>query len=82
VHITHITKIEFFIAFQIAYYKTMTAKNIKTGFYGTGLVPFDPQAVISKLDIKLRTPTLTRLFSTEPDSWVSQTPNNPTKMLS
>ncbi|ERF70741.1 hypothetical protein EPUS_05093 [Endocarpon pusillum Z07020] len=35
------------------------AENIKAGFQGTGLVPYDPQAVLSKLDIKLRTPTPT-----------------------
>jgi hypothetical protein len=81
-HITHITKTEFFIAFQAAYHKTITAKNIKAGFRGASLVPFDLQAVISKLDVKLQTSTPTRLPSTEPDSWVSQTPNNPTEMLS
>jgi hypothetical protein len=81
-HITHITKIEFFIAFQAAYNKTMTPKNIKAGFRGAGLVPFDPQAVISKLDVKLRTPTPTGPPPAEADSWVSKTPHNPTEALS
>ena len=40
-HITHITKTEFFIAFRAAYNKTITPKNIKTGFRGAGLIPFD-----------------------------------------
>ena len=60
-HINHITKVEFFIAFYIAYCKAVTEQNDISGFRGAGLVPHDPQAVISKLDIKLRTPTPTRL---------------------
>jgi hypothetical protein len=81
-HITHITKIEFFIAFQAAYNKTMILKNIKAGFHGAGLVPFDPQAVISRLDVKLKTPTSTGPPPAEADSWVSKTPHNSTEALS
>jgi hypothetical protein len=66
-HITHITKMEFFIAFQAAYYKTMTTKNIKTEFHSASLVSFDSQAIISKLDVKLQTSTPTRP-SAEADS--------------
>ena len=58
-HINHITKTEFLLAFKAVHFNTMTAENIKTGFRGTGLVPYDPQAVLSKLDVKLRTPTPT-----------------------
>ena len=75
-HIHHITKLEFFIAFKAAHFKTMTPENIKAGFRGTGLVPYDPQAVISKLDIKLRTPTPTGPPLPEADPWVSQTPQD------
>ena len=45
-------------------------------------MPFDPQAVISKLDIKLRTPTPTGPPLSEADSWVSQTPHNPIEIAS
>ena len=81
-HINHITKVEWFIAFHHAYIKIMTQNNIKAGFRGTGLVPHNPDAVISKLDIKLRTPTPTGPPSAESDPWVSQTPNNPKEALS
>ena len=57
--ITHITKDEFLIAFRAAYFKAITADNIKGGFRGADLIPHDPQAITSKLDIKLRTPTPT-----------------------
>ena len=38
--------------------------------------------MISKLDVKLRTPTPTGPLSTDADPWVSQTPRNPTDALS
>jgi hypothetical protein len=44
-------------------------------------VPFDPEAVISKFDVRLRTPTPTGPPSTDADPWVSQTPHNPTEAL-
>ena len=67
-HITYVIKVEFFIAFKAAYFTAITEKNIKGGFRGAGLIPFDPEAVISKLDIKLRTLTLIRspLATAEP----------------
>lgn len=81
-HINHITKVEFFLAFKAAYIQSMTAQNAKAGFRGAGLVPFDPQAVLSKLDVRLRTPTPTRPPPTDTDAWISQTPRNPTDALS
>jgi hypothetical protein len=35
----------------------MTEKNIKGGFRRAGLVPLDPESVVSKLDVQLWTPT-------------------------
>lgn len=81
-HINHISKVEFFLAFKAAYEQSMTAQNAQAGFRGAGLVPFDPQAVISKLNVRLRTPTSTRPSSANADPWVSQTPRNPIDALS
>ncbi|KAJ8070704.1 hypothetical protein OCU04_001075 [Sclerotinia nivalis] len=78
-HINHITKVEFFIAFKAAYQQSITTQNIKAGFRGAGLIPFDPQAILSKLDIRIRTPTPPLV---DLDSWISQTPHNPTEALS
>ena len=80
--ITHITKLEFFHAFKAIYDRTMTPENIQAGFRGAGLVPFDPEAVISKLDIKLRTPTPTESPPADADPLVSQTPHNPAEAIS
>jgi hypothetical protein len=55
--ITHITKLEFLPCFKGAFNAAITKSNILGGFRGAGLVPFDPEAVISKLNVQLRTPT-------------------------
>jgi hypothetical protein len=55
--ITHISKTEFFSAFYAAFQATFTERNIKEGFKGAGITPFNPENVISKLDVQLRTPT-------------------------
>jgi hypothetical protein len=73
-NITHITKDDFFPAFQAAFEAVFTEQNIKGGFRGAGLVPFNPNAVISKLDVKLRTPTPPGTSNGLPQPWVSQTP--------
>ncbi len=72
-HINHIIKSEFFIAFVAVYNTTMKPENIKVGFRGVGLMPYDPEAVLSKIDIKLRTSTPTGP-SADGSPWVSQTP--------
>ena len=56
-HITHISKEDFFPAFDAACRTTFTEENIKGGFRGAGIVPYDPDYVISQLDVKLHTPT-------------------------
>ncbi|KAF1931469.1 uncharacterized protein M421DRAFT_34301, partial [Didymella exigua CBS 183.55] len=40
---------------KTAYYKAITKDNIYRGFRGAGLVPFDPERVLLKLDVVLRT---------------------------
>ena len=58
-HVNHITKAEFLIAFQAAFSKVFTPNNVKAEFRGAGLVPLNPEQVISKLDVKLSTPSPT-----------------------
>src|SRR3954467_10132509 len=43
--IYHINKETFLPAFRAAYEKTFTVENIRAGFRGAGLVPYDPDAV-------------------------------------
>jgi hypothetical protein len=71
--ITHITKLEFLPCFIAAFKNAITKSNIQGGFRGAGLVPLDAEAVISKLDVRLRTPTPP---TTDVAPWVSKTPSN------
>ncbi|KAJ3539819.1 hypothetical protein NM208_g5337 [Fusarium decemcellulare] len=72
--ITHISKIEFFSAFHAAFKDTFTESNIRGGFKGAGLAPFDPENVISKLDVQLRTPTPPKEVTEPSTPWTSKTP--------
>ncbi|USP79827.1 hypothetical protein yc1106_07101 [Curvularia clavata] len=56
-HINHITKLEFLPAFKAAFDQLFVSANICSAFRGAGLVPLQPEAVLSKLDVQLRTPT-------------------------
>ena len=59
-HVNYITKAEFLIAFHAAFIKVFTPENVESRFRGAGLVPLNPDKVISKLDVKLSTPSPTR----------------------
>jgi hypothetical protein len=59
-YINYITKVEFFLAFVVVHRELITAQNAQAGFRRAGLVPFDLEAVLSKLDVKLWTLTPSR----------------------
>jgi hypothetical protein len=80
--ITHITKEDFFPAFCMAFQAAITPENIQGGFRGAGLVPFDPEKVISQLDIRLKTPTPSNSRPGSAHAWASKTPNNATEASS
>ena len=71
--VAHITKIEFLPCFKAASDSSITKSNILRGFRGAGLVPFDPEAVISKLEVRLRTPTP---LPEDNSPWEPRTPSN------
>jgi len=57
VGINHIGKFDFITAYPIARLEALIFQNIQTSFAATGLVLYNPERVLSKLDIQLRTPT-------------------------
>jgi hypothetical protein len=59
-----IKKEAFLLAFKAAFKKALTKDNICAGFRGAGLVPHNPEAVISKLNVVLRTLTPPKLEDT------------------
>ncbi|KFY20795.1 hypothetical protein V491_03425 [Pseudogymnoascus sp. VKM F-3775] len=63
--------LEFLSAFKEAFKATFTEQNIKSGFRATGLVPYEPQNVLSYLNLYLRTPTPPIV---ESNNWTSKTP--------
>jgi hypothetical protein len=52
----YISKETFLPAFKAAFEQSITKENIQAGFRGAGLVPHNPQAVLSKLDVVVQTP--------------------------
>jgi hypothetical protein len=73
VHISYITKVEFFAAFKNAFIASFGEVNVRGGFRGTGLVPFDPETVISKLDVASRTLISTNSPAAIIELWISRT---------
>lgn len=69
----YISKETFLPAFKTAFEQSITKENIQAGFRGAGLVPHDPQAVLSKLDVVVQTPTQS---PRQVDAWEAQTPRN------
>ena len=57
-YIYYISKKTFLLAFKAAYKLTFTKKNACVGFRGARLVLFNLEAVLLKLNIRLRTLTL------------------------
>jgi hypothetical protein len=72
-HINHITKLEFLPAFKAAFTRLFTAANICSAFRGAGLVPLQPDVVLSKLDVQLRTPSPVALAEAV---WEPRIPSN------
>lgn len=63
---------EFFLVFIIIYKESITTQNCQVGFRGTGLVPFDPQIIFSKFDVKLQTPTPFKTSIANINPWIFQ----------
>ncbi len=80
--ITHITKEDFFPAFFNAFNKSITKENIQGGFRGAGITPFDPEKVISALELKFTTPSPPNSRPGSAGSWVSQTPSTANEVVS
>jgi hypothetical protein len=55
-NITRIDKCDFLLAYPAARNTAFKEQNIKNSFAAAGLVPLEPDRVISKLNIRLTTP--------------------------
>ncbi|OQD91366.1 hypothetical protein PENVUL_c284G00185, partial [Penicillium vulpinum] len=71
--INYIDKLDFLEAYPLARIEAFKLETIKNSFGAAGLVPFAPNRVISKLDIRLRTPTPPPSRGSD---WDPKTPSN------
>jgi hypothetical protein len=78
-YIQHISPSDFIPAFKAAHQMAMTKSNILGSFRGSGLVPYEPDAVLSRLEVRLRTPTPPII---DLETWEGQTPSNLPEMVS
>ena len=69
-HIHHIDKKAFLAAFAQVFDKIFSKENILSSFQATGLVPLDPEVVVSKLEVKPFTPPPSL---TAPTTWQLKT---------
>lgn len=69
----YISKEAFLPVFKTAFEQSFTKENIQAGFRGAGLVPHDPEAVLSKLDVVVQTP---KSSPRRGATWEAQTPRN------
>jgi hypothetical protein len=72
-YIHHIDKKAFLATFRPVFDKAFSKDNISSSFRATGLVPHNPEVVLSKLEVKPRTPTPPALG---PTLWQPKTPSN------
>jgi hypothetical protein len=74
--VDHIDKQDFLQAYLVARTEAMNPANIHSSFAATGLVPYDPERVLSKLNTQLKTPTPPSSgHATEQGGWVLETPH-------
>jgi len=71
--VNHISKEEFLTAYLEAHKLSFTTSNVQAGFAATGLVPYEPNRVLSTLNPIVRTPS--PVPSAE-SLWESKTPRN------
>lgn len=70
----HIDKLDFIEAFKPARLSALNTSNIRSGFAATGLIPYNPQRVLSRLSHRLRTPTPPLINTTLPAFSTPKTP--------
>jgi hypothetical protein len=66
--ISRVTRIEFLPSLRASFDAAITKCNILGGFRGAGLVPLDLEAVISKPDVRLRTPPVDAMVDAMADA--------------
>jgi hypothetical protein len=74
--VNHIDKPDFLTAYHKARTEAMTPAIARSGFAATGLIPFNPERVLEKLNTQIRTPTPPPA-PLPPQQWTPETPQHP-----
>jgi hypothetical protein len=75
--INHINKQEFIPLYQQAHIKALYKRNIRSSFSTTGLVPFNPEHILSVLHTTVQTPSPP---PQEQEAYTTATPHNITQL--
>jgi hypothetical protein len=78
--LNHIDKQDFLTIYPKARTESQSASNIANAFRATGLVPYDPDQVLSRLHISFRTPTPPYVPSTLQSPFTAATPHDITQL--
>jgi hypothetical protein len=79
--VNHIDKQDFLGLYQQAWKEALHTGNIFSGFAATGLVPFEPDRVLSLLYSRLNTLLPQLLPQADSQQWTAATPYNITKLV-
>jgi hypothetical protein len=71
--VDYIDKLEFLDLYQQARPEALHERNIRSGFTATGLIPYDPERVLSILRVPVQTPSPVLVPQ---DNYTSSTPHN------
>jgi DDE superfamily endonuclease len=77
--IHHIDKEDFLTIYSTVRQQVFTEQNVKSGFRATGLLPYDPQRVLSTLTV-IKTPSPPGTAEGPSPLWVAETPHNLTEL--
>lgn len=80
VGINYIDKDDFLGLYREIRTATFSPATIQSGFRATGLVPFDPDEVLSELHVRMQTPSPPRVLTQAPRPWNPETPHNITEL--
>ena len=73
--INHIDKNEFLTIYPSVRTAALSEKNIQSGFQATGLVPYNPEQVLTCLNTQMKIPTLPGTSHSSQASWATAMPH-------
>ena len=78
--VNYINKPDFLIAYVLVREESIAINTVRSRFAAIGLVPYNPDRVLSKLNTQLRTPTPPPIVPDQQGRWVPETPHNTSQL--